>query len=131
MTVIAGQRAQVKVPGVRTREVMLDTGASTDTPARDQGPGGSLPGLDAGHPLHSVGGHHSDDEDQGATVPSAGREWEPHWEPRRRTTSRLSGRARTADRDASEVTDWSERVLRLRGNLRISPWYRWRGAVPA
>ena len=77
MTVIAGQRKQVKVPGERTREVMSShTGASTDTPARDQGPGGSLPGPDAGHPLHSAGGHHGDDEDQGATAPSAGREWE-------------------------------------------------------
>jgi hypothetical protein len=70
-----------------------------DTPARDQGPGRNLPGPDAGHPLYNAGGHHGDDEDQGATVPSAGREWEP----RRRTTFPLPGRARTADQ-AAEVT---------------------------
>jgi hypothetical protein len=29
---------------------------STDTPVRRQGPGRSLPGPDAGHPLHSAGG---------------------------------------------------------------------------
>src|ERR1700736_4910338 len=48
--------------GERTREVTLDTGASTDTPAKDQGPGMSLPDPDAGHPLHGEGGHHSEDE---------------------------------------------------------------------
>src|SRR6266513_256778 len=42
-TVTAGQRVQVKLPGQRTREVTLDTGASTDTPVRNQGPGPSLP----------------------------------------------------------------------------------------
>jgi hypothetical protein len=30
---------------------------STDTPVRKQGPGGSLPGPDAGHPLHGAGDH--------------------------------------------------------------------------
>ena len=30
---------------------------SADTPARNQGPGGSLPGPDAGHPLYGAGGH--------------------------------------------------------------------------
>jgi hypothetical protein len=28
-----------------------------DTPVRNQGPGQSLPGPDAGHPLHGAGGH--------------------------------------------------------------------------
>ena len=32
-----------------------DPGASTDTPVRDQGPGWSLPGPDAGHPLQGAG----------------------------------------------------------------------------
>ena len=45
------------VLGERTRKVMLDPGASTDTPVRDQRRGGSVPGPDAGHPLHSAGGH--------------------------------------------------------------------------
>jgi hypothetical protein len=57
VTVTTGQRAQVYVPGERTREVTLDPGASADTPVRNQGPGQSLPGPDAGHPLHSAGGH--------------------------------------------------------------------------
>jgi hypothetical protein len=30
---------------------------NADTPVRNQGPGGSLPGPDACHPLHSAGGH--------------------------------------------------------------------------
>ena len=55
--VTAGQRAQVKVPGQRTREVTLDTGVSTDTPVRNQGSGRSLPGADAGHPLQRAGSH--------------------------------------------------------------------------
>ena len=80
MTVAAGQRAQEKVPGERTREVAIDTGASTGTPVRNQGSGGSLPGPDAGHPLHGTGAH--DDEDRGAEVPGVEREWEPRWEPR-------------------------------------------------
>src|SRR5690348_262695 len=53
MTVTAGQRAQAarqRVPGERTREVMLDPGTSAGTPVRNQGPGRSLPGPDAGHP---------------------------------------------------------------------------------
>ena len=58
MTVAAGQRAQQKVPGERTREVMLDPGASADTPVRNQGPGRSLPGPDAGHPLQGAGISH-------------------------------------------------------------------------
>ena len=41
------------------------------TPARNRGSGGSLPGPDAGHPLHRAGGH--DDEDQGAQVRIVGR----------------------------------------------------------
>ena len=57
-TVTAGRRAQVKVPGECTREVTLDTGASADTPVRDQGPGRSLPGPDAGHPLQGAGISH-------------------------------------------------------------------------
>ena len=59
VTVTAGQPAQGKVPGERTsREVTtLDTGASADTPVRNQGPGRSLPGPDAGHPLHGAGAH--------------------------------------------------------------------------
>jgi hypothetical protein len=55
MTVTAGQPAQVKQPGARTREVKLDPGASADTPVRNQGPGRSLPGPDAGHPLQAAG----------------------------------------------------------------------------
>ena len=35
----------------------LSGGASAPPPPRCQGPGGSLPGPDAGHPLHSAGGH--------------------------------------------------------------------------
>src|SRR5437763_1616744 len=34
MTVTAGQRAQEKAPGGRTREVMLDPGASANTPGQ-------------------------------------------------------------------------------------------------
>ena len=45
------------MPGERTREAMLDPGASADTPVRNQGPGRSLPEPDAGHPLQRVGGH--------------------------------------------------------------------------
>jgi hypothetical protein len=45
--------------------LILETSAGT--PVRDQGPGGSLPGPDAGHPLHRAGGH--DDEDQGDEMP--------------------------------------------------------------
>jgi hypothetical protein len=55
VTVTAGQRTRVKVAGERTREVTLDPGASADTPVRNQGPGGSLPGPDAGHPLQGAG----------------------------------------------------------------------------
>jgi hypothetical protein len=51
VTVTAGQLAQEKVPGGRTREVTLDPGASADTSVRSQGSGGSLPGSDACHPL--------------------------------------------------------------------------------
>jgi hypothetical protein len=42
-TVTAGQRAQVIVPGRRTREVALDTGASANTPARSQGSAAACP----------------------------------------------------------------------------------------
>ena len=47
--------SKVKVPGERTREVTLDPGASANTPVRSQGPGSSLPGPDAGHPLQGAG----------------------------------------------------------------------------
>jgi hypothetical protein len=53
----------VKAPSERTREVTLDPETTADTPARNQGPGRSLPGPDAGHPLQRaaslarVGGH--------------------------------------------------------------------------
>jgi hypothetical protein len=40
-----------------SREVTLDPGVSTGTPIRRQGPGGSLPGPGAGHPLHGAGSH--------------------------------------------------------------------------
>jgi hypothetical protein len=43
--------------GQRAQEVTLDPGATTGTPARDQGPGSSLTGPDASHPLHGPGGH--------------------------------------------------------------------------
>jgi hypothetical protein len=46
-----------RLPAARTREVMLDPGASTDTPVRGQGPGRSLPGPDADHPLYRAGDH--------------------------------------------------------------------------
>ncbi len=52
VTVAAEYRAHAKVPGECTREVTLDAGASTDTPVSNQGPGGSLPGANAGYPLH-------------------------------------------------------------------------------
>ena len=39
------------------REVALDPGATADTPVRNHGPGRSLPGPDAGHPLQGAGGH--------------------------------------------------------------------------
>ena len=55
VTVTVGQRAQVKVPGQRTRKVTLDPGDLYGTPVRNQGPGRSLPGPDAGHPLHYAG----------------------------------------------------------------------------
>jgi hypothetical protein len=55
VTVTAGQRAQVKVTGERTREVTLDPGATAGTPVRNQGPGRSLSGPDADHPLHGAG----------------------------------------------------------------------------
>ena len=45
------------MPGERTREVTLDPGASTDTPGRNHGAGASLPGPDAGHPLHRARRH--------------------------------------------------------------------------
>jgi len=38
----------------------LDPGASADTPVRNQGPGRSLPGPDAGHPLHGAGISHEE-----------------------------------------------------------------------
>ena len=37
--------------------VTLGVGASAPPPVRSQGPGGSLPGPAAGHPLHCVGAH--------------------------------------------------------------------------
>ena len=52
MTVTAGQQAQA-VPGERTREVTLDP-KSLRTLRSNQGPGQSLPGPDAGHPLHGA-----------------------------------------------------------------------------
>ena len=81
---------------------------NADTPVRDQGPGQSLPGPDAGHPLQGAGSHRGDDEDQDAAVPGIKREWEPRWEPRIRTTFRLPGRDRTVGRAAPEVTNCSE-----------------------
>ena len=38
------------------KSLRLTLAASADTPVRNQGPGGSLPGPDAGHPLHGAGG---------------------------------------------------------------------------
>lgn len=43
--------------GQRPREATLDPGAATDTPARYQQPGQSLPGPGAGHRLRDAGGH--------------------------------------------------------------------------
>jgi hypothetical protein len=46
----------MKVPGERTSaKSRLTLETSPDTPVRDQGPGGSLPGPDAGHPLQGAG----------------------------------------------------------------------------
>jgi hypothetical protein len=59
------------VDGPAKSRLTLET--STATPARDQGPGGSLPGPDAGHPLHSAGSHHGNDEAQAAKVPGIAR----------------------------------------------------------
>ncbi len=57
MTVPAGQRAQVKVPGERTREVTLDPGASADTPDKQIRVRQEPARADAGHPLHGAGRH--------------------------------------------------------------------------
>ena len=46
-----------KGAGQCTRKVTLDPVATADTPVRNQGPGRSLPGPDAGHPLQRAGGH--------------------------------------------------------------------------
>jgi hypothetical protein len=47
----------------------LSVGASAPPPVRDQGPGSSLPGPDAGHPLQAAGGHHGRNLDVPATCP--------------------------------------------------------------
>jgi hypothetical protein len=67
-----GQPAQVEGAGQRTREVTLDPGASADTPVRNQGPGRSLPGPDAGHPLQGAGGHGAASSGQATAAPRAG-----------------------------------------------------------
>jgi hypothetical protein len=56
VTATAGQRAQAESARsfIASREVTLDPGASADTPVRRQGPGGSLPGPDASHPLQGA-----------------------------------------------------------------------------
>ena len=54
---IAGQRAQAEGACERTREVTLDPEPLRTLRPEDQGPGGSLPGPDAGHPLHGARGH--------------------------------------------------------------------------
>lgn len=43
-------------------------------------------------------------------MPGIERGLEPGWEPHGRTTSQFSGLPWTADRNESEVTDWSERI---------------------
>lgn len=45
-----GNQRRWKGTGQRIRKVTLDPGATADTPVRNQGPGRSLAGLDAGHP---------------------------------------------------------------------------------
>lgn len=42
-TVTAGQHAQVKLPGQRSREVTLDRGVSTDIPDKNQGQAAACP----------------------------------------------------------------------------------------
>ena len=69
--------------GERTRKVTLDPGASTDTPVRVQGRGGSLPGPDAGHPMHSAGGHGQVLEQGHTPGPSRSRVRPQAWPDRR------------------------------------------------
>ena len=58
VTVTAGQRAQAgRCPANVHAKSHLILETSADTPVRKQGPGRSLPGPDAGHPLHATGDH--------------------------------------------------------------------------
>jgi hypothetical protein len=54
MTVAAGQRAQVKVPGERTREVTLDPGDLCGHSGQKTKARRGLPGPDASHPLQGA-----------------------------------------------------------------------------
>jgi hypothetical protein len=47
----------------------LSVGASAPPPVRDQGPGSSLPGPDAGHPLQAAGSHDGRKRDVPVTCP--------------------------------------------------------------
>jgi hypothetical protein len=134
-TTSTGETCLVNVHHAKSR---LTLEPNADTPVRRQGPGGSLPGLDAGHPLHDTGGHEalsmirnirgmilavrgmSDRVQAGSCANSLDRRgglrsceracWEPRWEPPGRTTLRKSGLTRTVAQCAAEVTDRSERV---------------------
>ena len=52
---MAGTGEKCQVNGHAKSRLTLET--SADTPLRNQGPGRSLPGPDAGHPLQGAGGH--------------------------------------------------------------------------
>jgi hypothetical protein len=115
VTVTAGQRAQVKAAGERTSEVTLDTRASTGTPVRSQGPGGSLPGpakLGTGHPVNQAGPH--------ADAASA-----RHTQPRtlRQGVQSPSGLARNpVDEDGRIARESIPEIARLRQGPRAPGW---------
>jgi hypothetical protein len=85
---------------------------STATPVRDQGPGGSLPGPDAGHPLYCAGGHDGDDEDQDVEVLGADRNGSHGYE-------RLSGSLDVAEQ-LTGTHPKSDGYERLSGSLDVA-----------
>ncbi len=52
------------------RDPPLSVGASAPPPVRDQGPGQSLPGPDAGHPLQAAGSHGKEEDRRAISVQS-------------------------------------------------------------
>jgi len=82
---------------------------------------------------HVTGRSARGDEHQGVTVPGAVCGWEPRWEPHGRTTFRFSRLTRTADAEAPEVTNGSERVrmpARVATDQKASPRrHSWRRAA--